>query len=177
MIINFLRNLNKEFFIFSFHIAFGSADHCVHYYDIRKADRALQIYKGHKKAVSYVKFLDSTTLVSASTDSQLKLWKCGSGNTSSSPNFSFSGHQNEKNFERMADVRECNFRTGRILGQHFPEALVHTVHRTRAYGTRPMDSMDLCFRKTLSQNSPRAEIRHFFLKSWCQHIIFLIDLF
>ena len=97
MIIKFLT-----FFIFSFHIAFGSADHCVHYYDIRKADRALQIYKGHKKAVSYVKFLDSTTLVSASTDSQLKLWKCGSGNSSSSPNFSFSGHQNEKNFVGLA---------------------------------------------------------------------------
>lgn len=91
-----------SFLIFSFHIAFGSADHCVHYYDIRKADRALQIYKGHKKAVSYVKFLDSTTLVSASTDSQLKLWKCGSGNSSSSPNFSFSGHQNEKNFVGLA---------------------------------------------------------------------------
>ena len=62
--------------------------------------------------------------------------------------------------ERMAVVRECNFSTGKILGKHFPEALVHTVHRTRAYGTRPMDSMDLCFRKTLSQNFPHAEIRH-----------------
>ena len=60
----------------------------------------------------------------------------------------------------MAADRECNFSTGGILGKRFPEALVHTVHRTRAYGTRPMDSMDLCFRKTLSQNSSRAEIRH-----------------
>ena len=61
----------------------------------------------------------------------------------------------------MATDRECNFRTGRILGKRFPEALVHTVHRTRACGTRPMDSMDLCFRKTLSDNSTHAEIRHF----------------
>lgn len=53
-----------------FHIAFGSADHCVHYYDIRKADRELQVFSGHKKAVSYVKFLNANTLVSASTDSQ-----------------------------------------------------------------------------------------------------------
>ena len=30
--------------------------------------------KGHKKAVSYVKFLNNEDLVSASTDSQLKLW-------------------------------------------------------------------------------------------------------
>ena len=51
-----------------------------------------------------------------------------------------------------------DFRTERILGKRFPEALVHTVHRTRAFGTRPLDSMDLCFRKMLSQNSPRAEV-------------------
>ena len=54
----------------SFHIAFGSADHCVHYYDIRRADKELQVFHGHKKAVSYVKFLNANTLVSASTDSQ-----------------------------------------------------------------------------------------------------------
>ena len=58
----------------------------------------------------------------------------------------------------MADVRECNFRTGRILGKRFPEAQVHTVHRTSAAGTSPKDSMDECFRKTLSQHSPRAEV-------------------
>ena len=42
----------------------------MHYYDIRKADRELQVFSGHKKAVSYVKFLNANTLVSASTDSQ-----------------------------------------------------------------------------------------------------------
>ena len=57
--------------------------------------------------------------------------------------------------------RECNFRTGTILGKGFPEALVHTVHSTRAFGTRAVNSMHLCFRKTLSQNCPCAEIRHF----------------
>ena len=49
-----------------------------------------------------MKFLDENTLVSASTDSQLKLWKCGSESSSSAPNFSFSGHQNEKNFVGLA---------------------------------------------------------------------------
>ena len=62
-------------------------------------------------------------------------------------------HIEMSNFREMSD-----FRSGIILGKHFPEALVHTVHRTSACGTRPMDSMDLCFRKTLSQNSPRAEV-------------------
>jgi E3 ubiquitin-protein ligase RFWD2 len=57
-----------------YHLAFGSADHCVHYYDLRNTKSALNVFRGHKKAVSYVKFLNSESLVSASTDSQLKLW-------------------------------------------------------------------------------------------------------
>ena len=102
----------------------------MHYYDIRKADRELQVFSGHKKAVSYVKFLNANTLVSASTDSQecfmniifvfhtqniniignkfmkhlkLKMWKCG--NEQSGKTFaeaSFTGHQNEKNFVGLA---------------------------------------------------------------------------
>ena len=51
-----------------------------------------------------------------------------------------------------------DFSTGEISGKGFPDAQVHTVHRTSAVGTSPMDSMDECFRKTLSQNSPRAEV-------------------
>ncbi|KAJ3346492.1 coatomer subunit alpha [Entophlyctis luteolus] len=34
-------------------IAFGSADHHIHYYDIRKSSEPLYILQGHKKAVSY----------------------------------------------------------------------------------------------------------------------------
>ena len=57
-----------------YHLAFGSADHCVHYYDLRSTKSPLNVFKGHRKAVSYVKFLNSEDIVSASTDSQLKLW-------------------------------------------------------------------------------------------------------
>lgn len=57
-----------------YHLAFGSADHCVHYYDLRSTKQPLNVFKGHRKAVSYVKFLNSEDIVSASTDSQLKLW-------------------------------------------------------------------------------------------------------
>lgn len=34
---------------------------------------------GHKKAVSYVRWMDGTRLISASTDNQLKLWDINSG--------------------------------------------------------------------------------------------------
>jgi E3 ubiquitin-protein ligase RFWD2 len=83
----------------SCHLAFGSADHCVHYYDLRNMKEALCVFKGHKKAVSYVKFLNTEEIVSAGTDGTLKLW-----NVNSPPycHRSFTGHTNEKNFVGLA---------------------------------------------------------------------------
>lgn len=82
-----------------YHLAFGSADHDVHYYDLRHMSKALCVFKGHKKAVSYVKFLNTNEIISASTDSQLKLW-----NVNQPPYClrSFVGHVNEKNFVGLA---------------------------------------------------------------------------
>lgn len=82
----------------SCHLAFGSADHCVHYYDLRNMKEALTIFKGHRKAVSYVKFLNREDIVSASTDSQLKMWNVNSNHCLRS----FVGHTNEKNFVGLA---------------------------------------------------------------------------
>lgn len=61
--------------------------------------KALCTFKGHKKAVSYVKFLNTNEIISASTDSQLKLW-----NVNQPPYClrSFVGHINEKNFVGLA---------------------------------------------------------------------------
>lgn len=84
--------------ISSFHLAFGSADHCVHYYDLRNMKEAVAVFKGHKKAVSYVKFLNSEDIVSASTDSQLKMWNVNAPCCLRS----FVGHINEKNFVGLA---------------------------------------------------------------------------
>lgn len=81
-----------------YHLAFGSADHCVHYYDLRSTKQPLNVFKGHRKAVSYVKFLNSTDIVSASTDSQLKLWNINQTHCARS----FTGHVNEKNFVGLA---------------------------------------------------------------------------
>lgn len=83
----------------SCHLAFGSADHDVHYYDLRNMSKALCVFRGHRKAVSYVKFLNTEEIISASTDSQLKLW-----NVNSPPHSlrSFTGHVNEKNFVGLA---------------------------------------------------------------------------
>lgn len=77
-----------------FHVLFGTADHCIHYYDLRNAKEAIRVFKGHRKAVSYVKFSSNNEFVSASTDSTLKSWKLNEGQCMRS----YSGHYNEKNF-------------------------------------------------------------------------------
>ncbi|XP_050676414.1 E3 ubiquitin-protein ligase COP1-like [Leptidea sinapis] len=82
----------------SCHLAFGSADHCVHYYDLRAPRSPLAVLRDHRKAVSYVQFLDAHTLVSASTDSMLKLWRVDTPRCVRS----FTGHANEKNFVGLA---------------------------------------------------------------------------
>eukprot|EP00041_Stephanoeca_diplocostata_P025114 m.650553 g.650553 ORF g.650553 m.650553 type:complete len:254 (-) comp22673_c1_seq5:417-1178(-) len=76
------------------YIAFGSADHNIHYYDLRNPQESVFVFKGHAKAVSYVKFLNATELVSASTDSTLKQW-C---TTEKVCKRTYTGHVNEKNF-------------------------------------------------------------------------------
>ncbi|XP_046385178.1 E3 ubiquitin-protein ligase COP1-like isoform X1 [Ischnura elegans] len=95
----------------SCHLAFGSADHCVHYYDLRHPHEPLAVFRGHRKAVSYVKFLNKEEIVSASTDSQLKMWSVGAvgggsgskmSGTAPSCLRSFVGHVNEKNFVGLA---------------------------------------------------------------------------
>ena len=78
-------------------LVFGSADYKIYGYDLRHVRVPLCTLSGHSKAVSYVKFLDAHTLVSASTDNTLKLWnlkKTTSDDDSCS--LSFTGHTNEK---------------------------------------------------------------------------------
>lgn len=81
-------------------LAFGSADHKIYYYDLRNSKMPLCTLIGHNKTVSYVKFIDSTTLVSASTDNTLKLWDLSicSSRILDSPLQSFTGHMNVKVF-------------------------------------------------------------------------------
>uniref|UniRef100_A0A7N0V0K2 Protein kinase domain-containing protein n=1 Tax=Kalanchoe fedtschenkoi TaxID=63787 RepID=A0A7N0V0K2_KALFE len=83
-------------------LAFGSADHGIYYYDLRNPRTPLCTLVGHGKTVSYVKFIDSTNLVSASTDNTLKLWDLSLSSSVTpvleSPTQSFTGHLNVKNF-------------------------------------------------------------------------------
>ncbi|XP_073126698.1 protein SPA1-RELATED 4-like isoform X2 [Henckelia pumila] len=101
-------------------LAFGSADHMIYYYDLRNSKMPLCTLVGHNKTVSYVKFIDSTTLVSASTDNTLKLWDL-SMNTArviDCPLQSFTGHLNVKNFVGLS-VSEGYIATGSETNEVF----------------------------------------------------------
>ncbi len=75
--------------------------------------------------MSYVRYLSSTEVVSASTDSTLRLW-----NTQTlSQSRRFSGHVNEKNFVGLSVDSEfiaCGSETDEVL-------LPGTVHLTPAF--------------------------------------------
>ena len=82
-------------------IAIGAADHSVYVYDLRKYDACLRTFTGHKKAVAYVRWSSPNELISASTDSTLRLWKVDSP-LSSQEERVYRGHINEKNFVGLA---------------------------------------------------------------------------
>ncbi|KAJ9686555.1 hypothetical protein PVL29_015441 [Vitis rotundifolia] len=101
----------------SIYIAVGSADHHIHYYDLRNTSHPLHIFSGHKKAVSYVKFLSNNELASASTDSTLRLWDV----KKHLPVRTFRGHTNEKNFVGLSVNSEyisCGSETNDVFVYH-----------------------------------------------------------
>ena len=90
-----------QFSSYSNHLlAFGSADYKVYCYDLRYVKTPWCTLAGHEKAVSYVKFMDSETIVTASTDNSLKLWNLNKTNSSGlSPDacsMTYKGHTNQK---------------------------------------------------------------------------------
>ncbi|XP_004293335.1 PREDICTED: E3 ubiquitin-protein ligase COP1-like isoform X1 [Fragaria vesca subsp. vesca] len=101
----------------SFFVAVGSADHHIHYYDLRNISQPLHVFSGHRKAVSYVKFLSNTELASASTDSTLRLWDV----KKNLPLCTYRGHMNEKNFVGLAvsnDYIACGSETNEVFVYH-----------------------------------------------------------
>ncbi|XP_006646280.2 protein SPA1-RELATED 4 [Oryza brachyantha] len=81
-------------------IAIGSADHKIYCYDLRNIRAPYCTLLGHTKTVSYVKYVDASTIVSASTDNSLKLWDLSMSQARiiDSPLQTFTGHTNTKNF-------------------------------------------------------------------------------
>lgn len=75
-------------------IAFGSLDHCVHYFDLRNMREPLHVFSDHTRTVSYVNFLSPNELVSTCNDSTVKVWDIKTYNLLRT----YTGHTNEKHF-------------------------------------------------------------------------------
>eukprot|EP00245_Coleochaete_scutata_P005984 TRINITY_DN20054_c0_g1_i1.p1 TRINITY_DN20054_c0_g1~~TRINITY_DN20054_c0_g1_i1.p1 ORF type:complete len:662 (+),score=133.07 TRINITY_DN20054_c0_g1_i1:215-2200(+) len=113
---------------FSHFVAVGSADHHIHYYDLRNTTQPLHVFSGHRKAVSYVKFLSSTELASASTDSTLRLWDVQENCLLRT----MKGHTNEKNFVGLSvnsDYIACGSETNEVYVFYKAMSKPAAVHR------------------------------------------------
>lgn len=122
----------------SIHVAVGSADHQIHYYDLRNTSQPLHVFSGHRKAVSYVKFLSDNEVASASTDSTLRLWDV----KENLPIRTFKGHTNEKNFVGLSVNSEfiaCGSETNEVFTYHKAISRPVTWHR---YGSPDVDETD-----------------------------------
>ncbi|MQL92461.1 hypothetical protein Taro_025088 [Colocasia esculenta] len=117
-------------------LAFGSADYKVYCYDLRNTRIPWCTLAGHGKAVSYVKFVDSQTLVSASTDNTLKLWdlektnSCGFSTAACS--LTLTGHTNEKNFVGLSvsdGYIACGSETNEIYAYYRSLPMPITSHK------------------------------------------------
>ena len=107
-------------------VAIGAADHSVYIFDMRKYDKAMASFRGHKKAVSYVRW-SGNNIVSASTDCTLRLWSTQraalSGGECTQEERTYRGHTNERNFVGLAvrdDLILCGSETHEVFTYYQP---------------------------------------------------------
>ncbi|KAI3440179.1 WD_REPEATS_REGION domain-containing protein, partial [Psidium guajava] len=101
----------------SVYFAVGSADHNIHYYDLRNISRAVHKLEGHRKSVSHLEFSSSNNLISASIDSSLRLWDI----EKRVPLRVFRGHLNKKNFVGLSSAGNfiaCGSETNEAVVYH-----------------------------------------------------------
>ena len=73
-------------------IAVGCVDQKVYIFDLRRLAEPVQILDSHRKAVSYVKYLNANEIASASTDNTINVWNVNTGELTCA----LKGHVNER---------------------------------------------------------------------------------
>lgn len=130
-------------------IALASADSNVYLYDTRWLSTPLLTLAHHKRAASYVRFLNRHSLVSSSIDSSVKLWDISGGFPASPiaskhcslPVKSYNSHYNVRNFTGLSVRGEggliaCGSETNQAFvyeSQKCNPVLIHSFD----YGVRP----------------------------------------
>lgn len=131
-------------------LAFGSADYKIHCYDLRTTRIPWCTLAGHGKAVSYVKFLDPCTIVSASTDNTLKIWDLNkttsSGLSTNACSLTLRGHTNEKNFVGLSvsdGYIACGSETNEVYAYYRSLPMPITSHKFGSFDPVPgQDTVD-----------------------------------
>ncbi|XP_076915437.1 protein SPA1-RELATED 2-like [Bidens hawaiensis] len=126
-----------QFSPYSTHLlSFGSADYKTYCYDLRNVSTPMCILSDHGRAISYVKFLDYGTLVSASTDNTLKLWDLNKTEfgclSTNSCILTFKGHTNEKNFVGLSVADgyiACGSETNEVFAYYRSLPMPITSHK------------------------------------------------
>uniref|UniRef100_A0A7N0UYW1 Uncharacterized protein n=1 Tax=Kalanchoe fedtschenkoi TaxID=63787 RepID=A0A7N0UYW1_KALFE len=107
-------------------VAFGSADYKLYCYDLRHTRIPWCTLADHERTVSHLKFLDSETIVSASTDNTLKLWDLKKTSPAGVPSstacsLTYKGHTNQKNFVGLSVLDgyiACGSETNEVFAYH-----------------------------------------------------------
>ncbi|KAK4435440.1 protein SPA1-RELATED 2 [Sesamum alatum] len=117
-------------------LAFSSADHMTYCYDLRNVSTPWCILAGHEKTVSYAKFLDAGTIVSASTDNTLKVWDLNKTSSNSlsrdACSLTLRGHTNEKNFVGLSAADgyiTCGSETNEVFAYYKSLPMPITAHK------------------------------------------------
>ncbi|KAI9323379.1 WD40-repeat-containing domain protein [Dichotomocladium elegans] len=76
------------------YLAMGTSDHKVTCYDLRYPDTPVYSFRDHERAVSYVRWLSGTDIISASIDNSLRRWDLISNKSC----VTYRGHKNGKHF-------------------------------------------------------------------------------
>ncbi|EPS73436.1 hypothetical protein M569_01318, partial [Genlisea aurea] len=117
-------------------LAFSSADYKTYCYDLRNVSIPWCVLGGHEKAVSYAKFLDAVTVVTASTDNTLKIWDLKKTNPNSVSRdacvLTLRGHTNEKNFVGLSvsdGYISCGSETNEVFAYYRSLGMPITSHK------------------------------------------------
>ncbi|EIE23238.1 WD40 repeat-like protein, partial [Coccomyxa subellipsoidea C-169] len=103
-------------------LALAGADCCAYVFDLRNTSSPLQVLEGHRRPVSFARFMGRDRLVTASVDSSLALWSLTGG---AAPTLfrCYRGHANHKNFVGLSvraqdELIACGSESGAAYAYH-----------------------------------------------------------
>jgi len=101
-------------------VGLSSADSCAYVYDLRNLSIPVRTLRGHTRPVSYIKFYDQNTVVTAGIDSSLISWDVTRGHGGEAEAMRrYAAHSNHRHFTGLSVLPEegllaCGSETGHV---------------------------------------------------------------